>query len=108
MNETFAILIIIFGAVAAIVSLITEFIKDTEYLKKIPTMWVVMTLSVLMWIYIYMSACSMGFCRGEWYIAVAAIIVGLLDACLASYGWEKIYRRFIEFVRGVNYGKKTD
>lgn len=99
MEETFAIFIVVFGIVAAIVSIITELVKDTKYLKEIPTMWVVITLSVFIWIYIYMTVCSIGWIESEWYIAVASIIVGLLDAFLASNGWEKFYLRFKEFVK---------
>lgn len=108
MKETFAIFIVVFGIVAAVVSIITELIKNTKYLKEIPTMWVVITLSVFIWIYIYMTACSIGWIESEWYIAVASIIVGLLDAFLASNGWEKLYLRIKEFVRCKNYGKETD
>ena len=108
MAEIFAILVIVFGIVAAVVSLFTELVKDTKYLKEIPTMWVVITLSVLIWIYIYMTACSIGWIESEWYIAVASIIIGVLDACLASYGWEKLYLRFKEFVRCKKDGKEIN
>ena len=108
MAEIFAILVVVFGIVAAIVSVITEFIKNAKYIKEIPTMWVVVTLSVLIWIYIYMTACSIGWIESEWYIAVASIIIGVLDACLASMGWEKFYLRFKEFVRCKKYGKKIN
>ena len=99
MNETSAIFVVVFGVVAAVVSIITELVKDTKYLKEIPTVWVVITLSVLIWIYIYLTACSMGWCKSEWYMAVACVIIGLLDAYLASYGWEKFYLRLKEFIK---------
>lgn len=108
MTEAFAILVVVFGVVAAIVSAITELVKDTKYLKEIPTMWVVISMSVLIWIYIYMTACSIGWIKSEWYIAVASIIIGILDAYLASYGWEKLYLRFKEFVRCKKDDKETD
>ncbi len=102
MDKIIYIAIIMLGAVAFFVSAVTELTKEMSFLKKIPTIWQVVLLSVALWVLIFFASCSLGFCEKEWYILAGSVMAGFLSAFIASYGWEKLYLRFKEFVRGID------
>lgn len=90
-------LLAIIGALAAIVSLITEVIKGVGVFNKIPTDLVVFVLSIILSVVALFAYASYQTIALPWYAVVAAIVVGFIVAFIAMYGWEKfreIWKRF--------------
>ena len=106
MDKFICIIVFLLGFVAFFVSVITELTKEMTFLKKIPTIWQVVVLSVAIWIVVFFAACSLGYCQREWYLLVGSVMAGFFSAFIASYGWEKLYVRFKEYVRGAKFNDK--
>ena len=106
MDKFICVIIFLLGFVAFFVSAVTELTKEMSLLKRIPTIWQVVVLSVNVWILIFFTACSLGYCQREWYLLVAFVMAGFMSAFIASYGWEKLYVRFKEYVRGADSNGK--
>lgn len=82
------------GVIAAVVSAITELTKNIGFLAKIPTAIQVMVLSVTLWAVVYATAIASGKFTFAWYTLIAVIVVGLMTAYVAIYGWEKLQELF--------------
>ena len=91
------ILLAIIGALAFIVSVITQVFKGVGVLKKIPTDLLVLILSIGITITAFVA--YMQYIQQEilWYMILATILAGFVVAFVAMYGWEKLselWKRF--------------
>lgn len=94
-----AILAVI-GALAFIVSVITQVFKGVGVLSKIPTDILVLVLSI--WITVTAFVAYMQYIQQTiiWYMILAAILAGFLVAFVAMYGWEKFAELWSRFKKG--------
>lgn len=88
--ENLSQLMIAIGALAFVVSVITEVIKGIGVLKKIPTDIVVIVLSMILTVVAFFAYAQYTSLVVAWYLVVAAIICGFFVAFIAMYGWDKI------------------
>lgn len=94
------IIVTAIGVIAFLVSVITELTKNISVLKKIPTVLQVIALSIILWIVLYMGACSAGYLAFDWFMLIASIIAGFITAYVSSYGWEKLTDAFKRYNKG--------
>ena len=78
------------GALAFVVSVITEVIKGIGVMKKVPTDIVVIILSMVLTVVAFFAYAQYVALVVAWYWVVAAIICGFFVAFIAMYGWDKI------------------
>ena len=91
-----AILAVI-GALAFMVSVITQVFKGVGVLAKIPTDILVFVLSIGMTVTAFVAYMQYIQQTILWYMILAAILAGFLVAFVAMYGWEKfaeLWNRF--------------
>jgi len=88
--ESLSQLMVAIGALAFVVSVITEVIKGIGVLKKIPTDIVVIVLSMILTVVAFFAYAQYVSLVVAWYLVVAAIICGFFVAFIAMYGWDKI------------------
>lgn len=79
----------VIGALALVVSVITECIKEVGELKWFPTNAVVIVLSVVLTIIAYFVYVSVQSLPVLWYGVVGAFVGGFFVAFIAMFGWEK-------------------
>ena len=88
--ESLSQLMVAIGALAFVVSVITEVIKGIGVFKKIPTDIVVIILSMVLTVVAFFAYAQYASLVVAWYLAVAAIIGGFFVAFIAMYGWSKL------------------
>lgn len=87
------------GALAFMVSVITQVFKGVGVLSKLPTDILVFVLSIgltLVAFVAYMQHIQQAIL---WYMVVAAIMAGFIVAFVAMYGWEKFSELWERFNR---------
>lgn len=90
-------LIAVIGALAFMVSIITQVIKGVSVLAKIPTDILVFVLSIGLTVIAFVAYMQYIHQIIVWYMIVAAIMAGFIVAFVAMYGWEKfseLWKRF--------------
>ena len=95
--ETLPQLVIAIGAMAFVVSVITEVIKGIGVMKKVPTDIVVIILSMVLTVVAFFAYAQYATLVVAWYWVVAAIICGFFVAFIAMYGWDKINELWTRF-----------
>lgn len=85
------------GALAFVVSVITEVIKGIGVMKKIPTDIVVIVLSVVLTVVAFFAYAQYAALVLVWYWVVAALICGFFVAFIAMYGWSKLNELWTRF-----------
>lgn len=94
-----AILAVI-GALAFIVSVITQVFKGVGVLPKIPTDILVLVLSIGITVTAFVAYMQYIQQTIIWYMILAAILAGFLVAFVAMYGWEKFAELWSRFKKG--------
>lgn len=87
----------VIGALAFMVSVITQVFKGVGVLAKIPTDILVFVLSIGMTVTAFVAYMQYIQQTIIWYMILAAILAGFLVAFVAMYGWEKfaeLWNRF--------------
>lgn len=87
----------VIGALAFMVSVITQVFKGVGVLAKIPTDILVFVLSIGMTVAAFVAYMQYIQQTILWYMILAAILAGFLVAFVAMYGWEKfaeLWNRF--------------
>ena len=87
----------VIGALAFMVSVITQVFKGVGVLAKIPTDILVFVLSIGMTVTAFVAYMQYIQQTILWYMILAAILTGFLVAFVAMYGWEKfaeLWNRF--------------
>jgi hypothetical protein len=90
-------LVIAIGALAFVVSVITEVVKGIGGMKKVPTDIVVIVLSMVLTVVAFFAYVQYAAIAIAWYWVVAAIICGFFVAFIAMYGWDKINELWARF-----------
>lgn len=103
LTSNIMIILAVIGAIAFIVSVITQVIKGVGVFAKIPTDGLVLVLSIgitvaafvaYMQYYLHMTIL--------WYMVLAAIMAGFVVAFVAMYGWEKLSELWKRFGKNVD------
>ena len=95
-NNVVTVLFLI-GALAFLVSVITEVTKDIGFLKWIPTDMQVIFVSIVLcqWLYFtYVSYMGIGV---RWFYIVGCLIAAFIVAFVAMYGWDKLTTLYYRF-----------
>lgn len=95
--EALSQLVVAVGALAFIVSVITEVIKSIGAMKKVPTDIVVLALSMVLTVVVFLAYAQYASIAIVWYWVVAAIICGFFVAFIAMYGWSKLSELWTRF-----------
>ena len=100
MEELFAnmtMILAVIGALAFMVSVITQVFKGVGVLSKIPTDILVFVLSIGITVVAFVAYMQYIQMTILWYMILAAIMAGFIVAFIAMYGWEKLselWKRF--------------
>ena len=87
----------VIGALAFMVSVITQVFKGVGALSKIPTDILVFVLSIGIAVVAFVAYMQYIHMTILWYMILAAIMAGFIVAFIAMYGWEKLselWKRF--------------
>lgn len=95
--ESLSQLMVAIGALAFVVSVITEVIKGIGVFKKIPTDIVVIILSMVLTVVAFFAYAQYVSLVVAWYLVVAAVIGGFFVAFIAMYGWSKLKELWTRF-----------
>ena len=90
-------LITVIGALAFMVSIITQVFKGVGVLSKVPTDILVFVLSLVLTVTVFVAYMQYIQQIIVWYMIIAAIMAGFIVAFVAMYGWEKfseLWQRF--------------
>ena len=90
-------LLAVVGALAFIVSIITQVFKGVSVLSKVPTDILVFVLSIGLTVIAFVAYMQYIQQIIVWYMIIAAIMAGFIVAFVAMYGWEKfseLWKRF--------------
>lgn len=90
----------VIGALAFIVSVITQVFKGVGVLAKIPTDILVLVLSIGITVTAFVAYMQYIQQTIIWYMILAAILAGFLVAFVAMYGWEKFTELWSRFKKG--------
>lgn len=96
-TETLSQLVVAIGALAFVVSVITEVIKGIGVMKKVPTDIVVIILSMVLTVVALFAYAQYAALVVAWYWVVAALICGFFVAFIAMYGWSKLNELWTRF-----------
>ena len=90
-------LLAVVGALAFMVSIITQVFKGVGVLSKVPTDILVFVLSIGLTVIAFVAYMQYIQMAIVWYMIIAAIMAGFIVAFVAMYGWEKfseLWKRF--------------
>lgn len=91
------IILAVIGALAFIVSVITQVIKGIGIFNKVPTDVLVFVLSIGITVIAFIAYMQYIQMAILWYMILASVIAGFVVAFVAMYGWEKLsdlWKRF--------------
>ena len=88
--ESLSQLMVAVGALAFVVSVITEVIKGIGVFKKIPTDIVVIILSMVLTVVAFFAVAQEVLLVVTWYCIVAVLSGGFFVAFITMYGWRKL------------------
>ena len=95
-NNLFLVLGLI-GALAFLVSVITEVTKGIGFLTRIPTDLQVIVLSMMLCLVTYFMYTAYSNLVVYWYYVAASVVASFIVAFVAMYGWDnltELYSRF--------------
>lgn len=96
--------LIVIGALAFLVSVITQVIKEMPWLSKIQTNAVALVISLILCPLAMVILCSWLDITIVWYYIVAAVIAAFIVYLVATGGWEKVS----EMWNRTKYKNKTE
>ena len=88
------------GAIAFVVSVITQVLKGVKPLDKLPTDILVFILSIALTLVAFFAYASHVELAILWYYIVGAVIGGFIVAFVAMYGWTKLKELWDRFKPG--------
>lgn len=95
------IILAVIGALAFIVSVITQVIKGIGIFNKVPTDIVVFVLSIGITVVAFIAYMQYTQMAILWYMILASVIAGFVVAFVAMYGWEKLSELWKRFGKDV-------
>lgn len=104
LQELIPIISIVFtviGALAFMVSVITQVFKGVGVLSKIPTDILVFVLSIGLTVTAFVAYMQYIQQAILWYMILASIMAGFLVAFVAMYGWKKLTNLKERFVKDI-------
>lgn len=96
------IILAVIGAIAFIVSVITQVIKGVGIFAKIPTDGLVLVLSIGITVAAFVAYMQYVHMTILWYMILAAVMAGFVVAFVAMYGWEKLSELWKRFGKSVD------
>ena len=96
-SNNFALFLLVIGALAFLVSVITEVTKNIGFLSRIPTDLQVIVLSTLLCLVSYFAYTSYFNIEIQWYCIAGCFILAFIVAFVAMYGWEKLTKLYNRF-----------
>lgn len=94
-------LLAVVGALAFMVSIITQVFKGVGVLSKVPTDILVFVLSIGLTVIAFVAYMQYIQQIIVWYMIIAAIMAGFIVAFVSMYGWEKFSELWKRFGREV-------
>lgn len=88
------------GAIAFVVSVITQVLKGVKPFDKLPTDILVFILSIALTLVTFFAYASYAGLVILWYYVVGAVIAGFIVAFVAMYGWTKLKELWDRFKLG--------
>lgn len=95
---TLIMAVLILGALAFMISVITQATKGLGFLAKIPTKLQVLVLGIGLSLITYFAYVSYSNASIVWYYMAGSVMVGIFAAVIASNGWEYFIGLFQRFV----------
>lgn len=95
------IILAIIGAIAFLVSVITQVIKGVGIFARVPTDILVFILSIGITVAAFVAYIQYIHMTVLWYMVLAAIMAGFVVAFVAMYGWEKLSNLWKRFGKNV-------
>lgn len=102
LTSNIMIILAVIGAIAFIVSVITQVIKGVGVFAKIPTDGLVLVLSIGITVAAFVAYMQYLHMTILWYMVIAAIMAGFVVAFVAMYGWEKLSELWKRFGKNVD------
>jgi hypothetical protein len=102
LTSNIMIILAVIGAIAFIVSVITQVIKGVGVFAKIPTDGLVLVLSIGITVAAFVAYMQYLHMTILWYMVLAAIMAGFVVAFVAMYGWEKLSKLWKRFGKNVD------
>lgn len=102
LTSNIMIILAVIGAIAFIVSVITQVIKGVGVFAKIPTDGLVLVLSIGITVAAFVAYMQYLHMTILWYMVLAAIMAGFIVAFVAMYGWEKLSELWKRFGKNVD------
>lgn len=88
--QNVTLILAVIGALAFMVSVITQVFKGVGVLSQIPTDILVFVLSIGLTLTAFIAYMQYVQQSILWYMIIAAILAGFIVAFVAMYGWEKL------------------
>lgn len=88
--QNMTLILAVIGALAFMVSVITQVFKGVGVLSQIPTDILVFVLSIGLTLTAFIAYMQYVQQSILWYMIIAAILAGFIVAFVAMYGWEKL------------------
>ena len=95
------IILAVIGALAFIVSVITQVIKGIGIFNKVPTDILAFVLSIGITVIAFIAYMQYIQMAILWYMILASVIAGFVVAFVAMYGWEKLSELWKRFGKDV-------
>jgi lysylphosphatidylglycerol synthetase-like protein (DUF2156 family) len=95
------LILAIIGAIAFLVSVITQVIKNISIFNKVPTDIIVFVLSIGITVTAFIAYMQYIQMTILWYMILAAIMAGFVVAFISMYGWEKLSELWKRFGKDV-------
>lgn len=95
------IILAVIGALAFIVSVITQVIKGIGIFNKVPTDVLVFVLSIGITVIAFIAYMQYIQMAILWYMILSSVIAGFVVAFVAMYGWEKLSELWKRFGKDV-------
>ena len=100
MIERITTLVGALGAIAFVVSVITQVLKGVKPFDKLPTDILVFILSIALTLIAFFAYSSYAALVVLWYYVAGAVIAGFIVAFVAMYGWTKLKELWDRFKLG--------
>lgn len=91
----------VIGALAFMVSVVTEVIKGMGIFARVPTDILVFSLSIVITVTAFVAYMQYIQQAILWYLILAAVMAGFVVAFIAMYGWEKLSDLWTRFGKDI-------
>lgn len=89
---------IVFAILVLIVNMCTEIFKKCVKNREIPTKLFILAISIVLTVITAIAVCQIYAIPIVWYLVVGAIIIGIIVAYCAIFGYDNLYSELMELV----------